>query len=96
MRNKNIRPAEGIETSRILAIAEHFMRHYQTFRGADIVHFCNLNLNLPPKVDMQSIARIEIYDATMAEDGEDFCEIRVIDTSEQIVFIDRVFSFKMP
>ncbi len=54
------------------------------------------NLNLPSNVDIQSIARIETYDASMAEDGEDFCEIRVIDTEEQIVFIERVFSFKVP
>ncbi len=86
----------AIDTSRILASAEHSMRLYQTFRGSDIVPFCDLNLNLPSNVDIQSIARIETYDGTMAEDGEDFCEIRVIDTDEQIVFIERVFSFKVP
>ncbi len=55
----------AIDTSRILASAKHSMRLYQTFRGSDIVPFCDLNLNLPSNVDIQSIARIETYDGTM-------------------------------
>lgn len=72
------------------------MYSYQNFFGEDAIEFCKLNLTLPDNVDMASVVRVETYNATFADDGDDFCEVRVIDNRNQIVHIDRVLSFQSP
>ncbi len=65
---------------------------YQVMKGSDAVEFCEEKLTQADlaKVDLKAVNRVEIYSASIAEDGEDFCEIRVIDSRDTVVLLRRV------
>lgn len=69
------------------------MYHYQTFKGADAIEFCETKLELPENFDTSIVNRVEIYSASLPEDGEDFCEARVIDGEDVVLCVRRMYSF---
>jgi hypothetical protein len=69
------------------------MYHYQTFKGADAVEFCETKLELPENFDMSAVVKVEIYSASLPEDQEDFCEARVIDAEDVVLCVRRMYSF---
>lgn len=70
------------------------MYHYQTFRDADAVEFCESKLDLPSDFDFDSVRRVEIYSASAPVDGgEDFCEVRVIGAEDAVICVQRLFSY---
>lgn len=68
---------------------------YQVMKGADAVEFCETKLTQADlsKVDLNAVNRVEIYSASIAEDGEDFCEIRVVDSRDTVILLRRVLEF---
>lgn len=68
---------------------------YQTFKGTDAIEFCETKLELDPsEYDLATVTRVEIYNVPNPPDGgEDYCEARVIDSSDTIICLRRMYSF---
>ncbi len=67
---------------------------YQTITGPDAAEFCEINLNLPSNFNLNAVSRVEIFSASIADDGEDFCEVRVIDSRNVVLCVRRLLEFK--
>jgi len=68
---------------------------YQAIKDtADAVEFCETKLNLDPKeFDLRRVKRLEIYSANASDGGEDYCEVRVIDSNDVVFCVRRLFEF---
>lgn len=67
---------------------------YQVIEGDDAIEFCETKMNLSaPKFDLSRVKRVEIFSANIADDGEDFCELRALDSGNQVIAVQRVLSF---
>lgn len=59
---------------------------YQKMTGSDAVEFCEERLDRFPKdFDSSAVERIEIYSSSIADDGDDFCEIRVFSADDGVL-----------
>ena len=66
---------------------------YQKITGADAVEFCETKLDLPANFDLNAVSRVEIFSANIADDGEDFCEVRMIDSKDVVICVRRLLEF---
>lgn len=67
---------------------------YQVMKDKDAVEFCETKLELDSsEYDLSTVSRIEIYSANAVDGGEDYCEVRVIDSQEVVICVRRLFEF---
>lgn len=59
---------------------------YQKMNGTAAFEFCEARSDKFAKdFNLSAVARVEIYSASTHEDGEDFCEIRVFDSKDEVL-----------
>ncbi len=66
---------------------------YQLLKGADAVEFCETKIDVPSDLDLAAVNRVEIYSANATDGGEDYCEVRVIDSSDTVICVRRMYAF---
>jgi hypothetical protein len=63
---------------------------YDTIAVDNAAEFRKQQLKLDAtKYDLSSVNRIEIYGRSFTDDGDDYCEYRVIDRSNKVIAVKR-------
>jgi len=67
------------------------MYEYQVMKGDHAVKFCEEKLqSYSSKFDLKAVSRVEIYSANRADDGDDYFEVRVIDSRDTVILLRRM------
>ena len=63
---------------------------YETLKGEKALEFCQTILKLEPAdFDLDAVNRVEVFATSIQDEGDDFCEYRVIDCHNKLMLSRR-------
>ncbi len=69
------------------------MKKFRTIEGDEITRFIEKRadeLNMPEAFDQRRVKNIEVWEAYREDDGEDYVEIRMLDSRGEVIFLSRL------
>lgn len=70
------------------------MHLYDTIKGENARHWCETVLKMDPaQWDLDAVNRIEVFGTDLEDDGQDYCEYRVIDCQNKVMTVRRELGY---
>lgn len=67
---------------------------YETLKGERAVEFCQTSLKLAASdFDLDAVNRVEVFVTSIQDEGEDYCEYRVIDCQNKLMLSRRELGY---